>query len=210
MKKLLNGISEFRKSILPTCREKFRMLAMGQNPDVLFITCSDSRVAPNWFASTDPGDLFVLRNLGNLVPPATDDVEHIPLDGSALAAAEFAVRQLKVSDVVVCGHSECGAMNALLSATPLEDSPHLKSWLAYGEASLANFQRGLSIDSSLSPVNQLSQLNVLQQVEHLKSHNFIHQEIQAGRLQVHGWWFDIAHASVYSFDETLRRFRLIE
>ena len=120
MYKLIMGIVDFRERLLPQYAEQFRDLARGQTPDVLFITCSDSRVVPDLVISTNPGDLFVMRNVGNLVPPAT--VEGISTgDLSEAGAIEFAVLVLKVQDIVVCGHSECGAMKAALAPAPL---PH--------------------------------------------------------------------------------------
>src|SRR3954464_15796837 len=110
MKKLIRGIIEFRKTKLQIYREKFAVLATGQSPDTLFIACSDSRVVPNLFASTDPGDLFVVRNIGNLVSPRSDEHGH-----STAAAIEYAINNLGVKNVVICGHSECGAMQALMN-----------------------------------------------------------------------------------------------
>jgi len=152
----------------------------------------------------------VVRNVGNLVPPAKAESNLTQIDGSALAAAEFSVLRLNVSHIVVCGHSECGAMNALASAAPMEDVPHFKSWLTYGMAALQKLNQGVATDPTLSRVNQLSQLNVLQQIEHLKSHSFIRRQVEKSKLQIHGWWFDIAKADVYSFEETRGRFQLIE
>jgi carbonic anhydrase len=210
MKKLREGIIDFRRRVLPSCREKFAKLAEGQNPDVLFITCSDSRVAPNWFASTDPGDLFVVRNVGNLVPPSEAELTAAQIGGTALAAAEFAILRLKVRHIVVCGHSECGAMNALWSDASLDDAPHLKSWLQFGKPALKKLREGVTIDSTLSPVNQLSQLNVLQQLHHLETHPLIAQELAKGNLELHGWWFDIAKADVHAYDEKSQKFKVIE
>src|SRR3984885_10816693 len=114
MKKLVNGIVEFRKNLLPEYRQKFAKLAVEQKPDALFICCSDSRVAPNVFASTNPGDLFVIRNVGNIIPPCAGSDGHSVADESEAAAIEFAIKNLNVSDIIVCGHSECGAMQALI------------------------------------------------------------------------------------------------
>src|SRR3954447_12066587 len=111
MRKLIKGIVEFRRDARPEYREKFAKLALGQRPDTLFVACSDSRVVPNTFASTDPGDLFVLRNVGNIIPPENDAA--VPAAAGAAAAVQFAVRNLGVTDAVVCGHSDCGAMKAL-------------------------------------------------------------------------------------------------
>src|SRR5436190_3831044 len=112
MKKLIQGIVEFRQNVRPDYRDRFARLALGQAPDTLFIACSDSRVVPNLFASADPGDLFVIRNVGNLVAPAGSDGIS-PSDASGAAAIEFSLINLAVTDIVVCGHSECGAMHAL-------------------------------------------------------------------------------------------------
>jgi carbonic anhydrase len=206
MRKLIHGIVEFRRNHLPGYREKFARLALRQNPDALFITCSDSRVAPNWFASTDPGDLFVVRNVGNLIPSCGKDA-YSTADESEWAAIEFAILNLKVSDIIVCGHSDCGAMHALLGGRDKIEAPHLRSWLRHGEPSLAKLPPG---KGSLSRVNQLSQRNVLEQLENLKSSTVVSERLAAGRLKLHGWWFDVATADVYSYSESESRFLLID
>lgn len=209
MKKLIDGIIDFRKSLLPCKREQFAELAKGQHPDALFITCSDSRVAPNWFASTNPGDLFVVRNMGNMIP-ACQKTGVTSGDVSELAAVEFAVLNLRVADIIVCGHSECGAMHALTHATNLQNLPHLKSWLANGQSSLKRFEAAEFLDDSLSRVNQLSQMNVLQQIDNLMTHPLIAERCAQNQLQIHGWWFDIAKADVYRFNNSSRRFEIID
>src|SRR6185503_9590880 len=113
MRKLIEGIVAFRRGLRPGYRETFARLALGQKPDCLFIACSDSRVVPNLFASTEPGDLFVVRNVGNLVPPSGPAGITIG-DAAEAAAIEYAVGTLGVRDIVVCGHSSCGAMRTLL------------------------------------------------------------------------------------------------
>lgn len=109
MKKLIRGIIDFRKNMRPSCKETFAQLALGQRPDTLFIACSDSRVVPNLFASSDPGDLFVIRNVGNFIPPCGEQGRSAS-DESEAAAIEFALLTLPVTEIIVCGHSECGAM----------------------------------------------------------------------------------------------------
>src|SRR3954468_4830459 len=121
MKKLLNGIVDFRKNVRPLVKDTFAQLALGQRPDTLFIACSDSRVVPNLFASSDPGDLFVIRNVGNLIPPCGEDGMSSS-DESEAAAIEFALMALPVEQIVVCGHSECGAMN-MLAAGHRDEAP---------------------------------------------------------------------------------------
>jgi carbonic anhydrase len=220
MEKLLRGIVEFRQKTLPSYKETFARLALGQSPDSLFIVCSDSRVAPNVFASTDPGDLFVIRNVGNLVP-CCGDGGISDTDVSEAAAIEFAILSLKVKDIIVCGHSECGAMHAILNETAplLQETPHLRAWLKHGkdalEALLAAGGPGVGcrdsrIDPNLAPQNQLSQLNVMQQIEHLKSYPIVADRVAKGTLKLHSWWFDIRFADVYRFSETRGRFVIID
>ncbi|MBS0629012.1 MAG: carbonic anhydrase [Verrucomicrobia bacterium] len=204
MKKLIQGIVDFRKGLTEESRELFAKLALGQKPDTLFIACSDSRVVPNLFASTNPGDLFVLRNIGNLVPPQNSN------DDSASAVVEFSIFSLQVSDIIICGHSECGAMQALLHGVDSNCCSHLESWLKYGKEALTKVRKGVKINPGLSEHNQLSQVNVLQQMEHIKSYPFIQERIAKKELRVHGWWFDIAHADVYCYEQELNQFVLID
>lgn len=209
MKKLVRGIVDFRKKIRPGYQEIFARLALGQRPDALFIGCSDSRVAPNVFASTNPGDLFVIRNVGNLISPC-EDHGHSSGDESEAAALEFSLQNLGVSDIIVCGHSECGAMQALTQGRERLSAPHLRNWLRHGDASLAALTAGKALDPALSPVNQLSQINVLQQLEHLKSYPIVRERVERKQLSLHGWWFDIAHAEVHAHDPATGRFRPID
>jgi carbonic anhydrase len=204
MKKLIKGIAAFRKTLTEESRANFAKLAIEQKPDTLFVACSDSRVAPNTFASTDPGDLFVLRNIGNLIPPV-DSMQ----DNSAASVIEFSIFTLKVSDIIICGHSECGAMQALAQGIDTLCCPHLESWLKYGEESLNKVRRGQIIDPTLSLHNQISQMNVLQQMEHMLSYPFVKERVERKELRIHGWWFDIAHADVYRYEPALKQFVLI-
>jgi len=206
MKKLLQGIVDFRKTLTEESRDLFAELALGQKPDALFIACSDSRVVPNLFASTNPGDLFVLRNIGNLIPPVSSS----PHDSSALAVIEFSIFSLKVSDIIVCGHSECGAMKALAQGVDTLCCPHLKSWLKYGEESLNRVRNGFILNPSLSEHNQISQVNVLQQMQHISSYPFIRDRLEKKQIRVHGWWFDIAQAAIYCYEQSINQFVLID
>ena len=206
MKKLIQGIVEFRKGLTKDKRELFAKLALGQTPDVLFIACSDSRVVPNLFASTDPGDLFVIRNIGNLIPPMNSEME----ENSVPSAIEFSVLTLNVSDIIICGHSECGAMQALAHGVENQSCPHLRSWLKYAETSLKKVQSGYVIDPSLSEHNQISQVNVLEQVEHILSYPSVRERLEKKQIRVHAWWFDIAQADVYCYEQSLQRFVLID
>jgi carbonic anhydrase len=206
VKKLIQGIVDFRKSLTEENRNLFAKLALGQRPDALFIACSDSRVVPNLFASTNPGDLFVLRNLGNLIPPASDTA----YDNSAMAVIEFSIFSLKVSDIIICGHSECGAMQALLHGVDTGCCPHVESWLKYGEESLKKILEGKALNPTLAIHNQVSQMNVLQQMDHVSTYPFIRERLEKKELRVHGWWFDIAQADVYSYEQDVNQFVLID
>lgn len=201
MKKLLAGIVDFRERVRPSYRETFARLALGQKPDCLMVACSDSRVVPNLFASTDPGDLFVVRNVGNLVPPFVGAEAR---DRAAGAAVEFAVEMLGVRDVVVVGHSECGAMRALLAGGAPEHTPTLRSWLELGRPALARLDEGLAPE--LAPHDRLSQLNTLEQVRNLQTYPGVAERIARGALRLHAWWFDIAAAEVQAWHAEEGRF----
>lgn len=208
MKKLIRGIVEFRRTAQSEYRERFAHLALGQAPDTLFIACSDSRVVPNVFASADPGDLFVIRNVGNLIAPADNAGVSIS-DESEGAAIEFSILKLGVRDIIVCGHSECGAMQAVLDGAVADNSPHLRAWLRHAGDALERHRAGCAPDASLSPNNRLSQINVLCQREHLLTYPAVRHAVEAGRLRLHAWWFELSHADVYTYDETQGRFVLV-
>ncbi len=197
MKKLLDGIADFHERLRPTYLERFAHLALGQTPDCLFIACSDSRVVPNLFASTDPGDLFVLRNVGNIVPPCDADAM---FDRSAGAAVEFATLTLGVGDVVVCGHSSCGAMAAALSGERPHEASYLDGWLENTRPSMDRLAREKRLAPSIAQVDRLSQAHVLQQIDHLRSYPAVAERLADRRIALHGWWFDLANAEVLAYD----------
>lgn len=209
MKKLIRGLLEFQRHTLPSYRATFARLAKGQTPDCLFISCADSRVVPNLLVSTDPGDLFTVRNVGNLVPPATA-AGHSTLDRSEAAAIEFALGSLPVTDLVVCGHSGCGAMKALLAGGRIEGAPNLEQWLAHGTPALEALRAGEQLGVEWPEADRLSQLNVLAQLEHIKTYPIVRERLAAGALRLHGWWFDIAQAQVHAYRPSLARFLPID
>lgn len=210
MKKLLNGIVEFRNTIRPHLMEKFQELAHTQTPDTLLVACSDSRVVPNLFASTDPGDLFVVRNVGNLIPECNCDTTS---KGYAEAAAiQFSLNNLPIQNVIICGHSSCAAMGAILDGAVSKELDHVNHWLQHGENALDklnNFSDFITIAPS-SRQDQLSQLNVIQQLEHLMTYPDIKKRVEEGTLKLHGWWFDIQHANVYAYHRKDREYVLID
>ena len=209
VKKLQNGIVDIRKKVRPEVKDTFALLALGQAPDTLFIACSDSRVAANVFASTEPGDMFVVRNVGNLIPRYQEGTE-APHFGAEAAAIQFGLANLPITDVVVCGHSECGAMGALSQGAIQGDVPAFKCWLRHGEDSLRKLEAGARIGSHLERRNQLSQLNVLEQLEHLKTYPVEQKRHTANKQQQHRWYFDIREANVYEYEPGEERVRVID
>lgn len=204
MKKLINGIVDFRNNVREQYKETFARLALGQRPDALLVVCSDSRVAVNLFASTEPGDLFVVRNVGNMIHPCGHD--HSPT--SEAAAVEFGLQTLNVKDIIVCGHSECGAMQALAQGRDRLADSHLKSWLENAEGARTAADGLIDAPSVLH--NRLSQGNVLLQMQHLKTYPIVQKRLSEGSLRLHGWWFELSTAEVYYFDESKKKFMVID
>lgn len=198
MKKLIRGLLDFQRHSLPAYRSTFARLAKSQSPDCLFITCADSRVVPNLLVSMDPGDLFVMRNVGNMVAPA-DAAGQSMGDRSEAAAVEYSLLHLPVTDVVVCGHSSCGAMKALLAGMSDARCPNLCDWLDLGRGALQSLEKAGHVGEGLEPADRLSQLNVLQQLAHLRSYPLVRERLAAGTLRLHGWWFDIGNARVHAY-----------
>lgn len=209
MRKLIMGIVDFRERMRPQYAERFRELALGQAPDALLVTCSDSRVAPELLASTHPGDLFTMRNVGNLVPPA--NAEGVSTgDVSEASAIEYALLALKVANIVVCGHSECGAMKAALAPDPEPNAPNLERWLGHARPAVLRLEQEGPLDPALMPHDQLSQLNVLVQMEHLMTYPIVRQQVEAGALVLSGCWFDIATGDIYAYEREKRAFSVID
>lgn len=209
MDKLLRGILEFRAHELPKRRAMFAQLAEGQDPDTLLLTCADSRVVPNLLSSTEPGDLFTIRTVGNLIAPAGPGGAALG-DVSEAAAVEYALLALDVKDVVVCGHSRCGAMSAALAKKEVPGAPNLARWLELATPTLERVRRAERVDHSLPLVEQLSQVNVLQQLDHLRTYSVVKEREDAGRLHLHGWWFDVGTGETHVYDSARGGFVLID
>ncbi|MFJ5988635.1 SulP family inorganic anion transporter [Lentzea sp. NPDC092896] len=192
---MLRGMHEFERRSAPLVRPFLHELAVrGQQPQQLFITCADSRVVPNLITTSGPGDLFCVRNIGNLVPMPSAD------DSSVGAAIEYAVEILNVSTIVVCGHSDCGAMKALVNGSASRGS-HLHSWLRNAEPSLIRFHAPTSAGCAELPVaDRLAVANVAQQLDNLLAHPSVREAIAAGTLTLKGMYFDISNARVYLVD----------
>ncbi|MBS1963828.1 MAG: hypothetical protein JST04_16580 [Bdellovibrionales bacterium] len=209
MRKLLQGILDFRKRVRPTVKGTFAQLAFGQKPDCILVVCSDSRVAVNVFASTEPGDMLVCRNAGNIIPPPRADGTSTG-DLSEVAILEFGLERLNIPSIIVCGHSECGAIGALISGKPLPDAPHLTEWVKNASGALDPSRFVFHSQKTFAPQNLVSQRNVLLQLENLKRYPFIAKRIAEGKLRLYGWWFDIAEAEVYSWDEDAKSFLVLD
>jgi carbonic anhydrase len=209
MQQLIAGVHQFQQRDLGRYRELFQRLSRdGQNPHTLFITCSDSRVLAELITQSRPGDLFVVKNLGNLVPPATATGS----TNSTAAAIEFAVEELGVSDVVVCGHSQCGAMEALLRGRSAAAAmPHLREWLELAapvRVLIENNYRHLTDPAARTTA--AGEENVLFALENLHTYPVVQARLAAGTLRLHGWFFKIATGDLFAYDPARQQFLPIQ
>jgi len=173
-----DGVRAFQTERLPALRDHFKGLASGQSPHTLFITCSDSRIDPALITSAQPGQIFVSRNAGNLAPPYGEDV------GTA-SAIEYAVAALKVEQIVVCGHSGCGAMGGLLAPESLEALPQVAAWVRHAEATRA------AVAGEAHPLPAAVRHNAATQLENLRTHPTVAAALEAGTLRLEAWVYDI-------------------
>lgn len=195
MQKLVEGVHSFQDEVFDTQRDFFERLAKGQNPIALFITCSDSRINPNLLTQSDPGDLFILRNAGNIVPPYSARTH-----GGEAATIEFAVAGLGVRDIIVCGHSHCGAMNGLLEPGSLKDLPAVAEWLTHAEATRRIMREKYRELKGPSLLTATVEENVLVQVENLRTHPSVAAALAQEKLKLHAWVYKIETGEVFDFD----------
>ncbi|MCK9418913.1 MAG: carbonic anhydrase [Nitrospirae bacterium] len=197
MRKLYKGIHKFQESYFKKEEEFFKRISGQQEPDVLFISCADSRVDPNLVTQSKPGDLFIVRNVGNIVPP----YDAIKDKNSVAAAIEFAVLRLRVADIIVCGHSNCGAMQALCAdEADLEDMPHLRDWL---KIAAPVKEAATTLYSECSPTSLLriiEEENILLQLNNIQTYPFVAQALEKGSLFLHGWYYDIYTGKVCAYN----------
>jgi carbonic anhydrase len=205
MHPLIEGVHRFRNDEFGNYRTLFQRLSReGQNPHTLFITCSDSRVLAELITQSKPGDLFVVKNIGNIVPPAAVTGS----TNSTAAAIEFAVEMLRVSDIVICGHSQCGAMNALLGDAPTDKMPHLREWLTLAEPVREIMRTQYQHVSDLEHRKDLAAAeNVLFALENLHSYYCVQDRLMEGSLRLHGWFFKIASAELLAYNPETRQFK---
>lgn len=203
MQKLVQGIHHFQTNIFRTQRERFEKLVDGQRPLALFVTCSDSRVNPNLITQTDPGDLFIIRNAGNIIPP------HDPNPGGEEATIEYAIVELKVRDIIVCGHTRCGAVTGLIGSDRLGEMPAVRYWLSHAEATRRIIREKYGHLSETELVNAAVQENVLVQLENLRTHPAVAARLARGELKLHGWVYKIETGAVFAFDPDSGQFQPI-
>jgi carbonic anhydrase len=206
MDKILRGVGDFIRRRRPHLRTTFKRLAHGQNPVALLLTCSDSRVVSSLLLGTDPGDLFEVRTVGNLIAPAGEKGMASVGDESEAAAIEYALLALDVKHLVVMGHSGCGAMKAVLKGSVPAGAANLERWLVHAKASQEKLARVPGIDGRLAPEDRLSQANVLQQLEHIVSYALVAERLGRGEVELHGAWFDVEEADLHVWSAAEGRF----
>jgi carbonic anhydrase len=190
--RILRGLSRFQRDVYPKQRELFERLALGQRPDALFITCADSRIDPCLLTQTKPGELFICRVIGNVVPPFPDAV------GGVSATIEYAVGVLGVPDVIVCGHTDCGVMKSVVNPDAVAGLPSVSAWLDYAQPARA----AAGTDDILA----ITEHNVVQQLENLRTHPAVIQRLADGDLELHGWVYHIGEGEVHTWDSEAERF----
>ena len=202
MDHVISGVEKFQKEVYPDKKATFQKLANGQNPEVLFITCADSRIDPNLVTQTGPGELFICRNAGNIIPP------HSNQTGGMTASIEFAVAALGVSHIVVCGHSDCGAMKGALNPKGLESLPHVQEWLGHSRVAAEVVKERCGCTSlSMENLEDVTRENVVQQMQHLRTHPAVAAKIATGKVTLHGWVYNIETGGVECYDEKSREFK---
>ncbi|WP_437587540.1 carbonic anhydrase [Sorangium sp. So ce1000] len=200
MQKLADGLHKFHAEVCGTHQDLFRNLARGQRPEALFITCSDSRINPNLITQTQPGDIFIVRNVGNIVPP------YGASNGSEAAAIEFAAAHLGVKHIIVCGHTLCGAMRGLLDPSGLDELPAVKAWLQHAELTRRLVQENYPHIEGADRLTITVEENVLAQVENLRTHPTIRARLARGELSLYAWVFKIETGQVYQFEASTGQF----
>ena len=200
MQKLADGLHKFHAEVCGTHQDLFRHLARGQRPEALFITCSDSRINPNLITQTQPGDIFIVRNVGNIVPP------YGASNGSEAAAIEFAAAHLSVKHIIVCGHTLCGAMRGLLDPSGLDELPAVKSWLQHAELTRRLVQENYPHIEGEDRLTITVEENVLAQIENLRTHPTIRARLARGELSIYAWVFKIETGQVFQFDVSTGQF----
>ncbi len=197
MKNLLTGLRKFSDTVYPNQKKMFSDLSKGQSPHTLMITCSDSRIDPNLVTQTSPGEIFVVRNAGNIVPA------YGASKGGEEAAIEYAIEVLGVKHIVICGHSFCGAMSALISNADLSGLPSVKIWLSHAESTKRRCQH---IYGQNTNVDRAIEENILVQAENLKTHPAVSAALRKGTLDIFGWIYHFETGAVSVYDPKFKKF----
>jgi len=200
MDRLIEGHKRFLAEAFPARRGQFHLLAEGQKPETLFVTCADSRIVPDLILQTQPGDLFLCRNAGNVIPRAGEPA------GGVSATIEYAVQVLRVRHLIVCGHSDCGVIRALMDPHALDGLPSVRDWLQHVEPAWQHVDEVERNAGELTRHTALTHANVLAQLENLRTHTYIQQAEAEGRLLVRGWYYDILSGQIEQYDEARRKF----
>ncbi len=201
MERLVRGLHAFQTNCFDSNRHLFeRLVQKGQNPEALFITCSDSRINPNLLTQTGPGDLFIVRNAGNIVP-----AYGVTVSGEG-ATVEYAVASLGVKDIIVCGHSHCGAMAALIDPEKTDDLPQLRAWLDYASATRRIIHENYKDRDGDSRLTAAVEENVLVQLENLRTHPTVAARLARGDIHLHGWVYKIETGEVFAYDPNQGQF----
>lgn len=204
MDRLIEGVSKFQNEVFPKYRELYEQLANAQLPETLFITCADSRIVPDLITQTKPGELFICRNAGNMVPAYGE------VYGGVSATIEYAVTVLPIKDIVVCGHTGCGAMKALLHPEQAEGMPTVKSWLSHGEVARRIVLDNYGDLNEHELLHRITEQNIVAQLEHLRTHPSVASRLARGTLKLHGWMYHIRTGEVDVWNPQTRRFIAID
>jgi carbonic anhydrase len=204
MRKLIQGIQRFQNSEFHPRKQLFQQLADGQEPLALFITCSDSRIDPNLLTQTEPGELFVMRNAGNIVPPYSST------GSSEAATIEYAVSVLKVQDIIICGHSQCGAMGGLLAPDSLNGLDAVKEALKHAAKTEERVRQRFGDLADEARLNAAVEQNVLVQLEHLRTHPSVMAAVESGELGLNGWTYAFETGEVRAYDPQQEQFRALQ
>ncbi len=200
MERLIEGHKRFLDEVFPGKRSHFHLLSEKQGPECLFITCADSRVQPDLILGTEPGVLYVSRNVGNVVPLVSQDVDGVT------ATIEYAVEVRRVRHAIVCGHSDCGAIKASMVRRGLVNLPKAQQWLEHAGAAFGYRQPLNPADGESAELAALIRGNVVAQLMNLHAQPPVARAEKEGRLAVHGWYYDILTGRIERYDEALRRF----
>jgi len=199
--RLLAGVRRFQRDVYPQRKDTYQQLVSeGQKPHALFITCADSRIDPELITQSGPGEIFVSRNIGNLVPTYGEQL------GGVSAIIEYAVAGLQVSQIVVCGHTACGAMVGLLHPEKVAQLPIVKSWLRNGDAALSIVRNRKTVTTEDAVLEELIEQNVVLQLHHLRTHPSVAGSLEQGTLALSGWVYDIGNGIIRIYSEELRKF----